>query len=235
MEDAASAAARAMPKSMTLTSPSRVSITLAGLMSRCTMPAACETARAAQTSATTSQARCGSSRPLVQQHVSQGPPLQQLHDDVGNAGVVLAGVEDRDDGRGVQRRGGLRLASEAGLERRVAGEVRAEHLDCDVPAEPDVDAPEHLRHAAGADRGPDLVPAAEQDRAPGSGHPPPRPLPPALLDPLSEPLSEPLPEPLSALPPAAGAGTTCPGCSVTGWGVVAGAARPEPRVRAPPR
>ena len=35
---AESASARAMPKSMTLTSPLPVSITLAGLMSRCTMP-----------------------------------------------------------------------------------------------------------------------------------------------------------------------------------------------------
>ena len=34
-----SAIARAMPKSMTLTAPAGVSITLAGLMSRCTMPA----------------------------------------------------------------------------------------------------------------------------------------------------------------------------------------------------
>ncbi len=34
----ASASARAMPKSITLTSPPRVSMTLAGLMSRCTMP-----------------------------------------------------------------------------------------------------------------------------------------------------------------------------------------------------
>ena len=34
----ASLTARAIPKSMTLTSPDRVSITLPGLMSRCTMP-----------------------------------------------------------------------------------------------------------------------------------------------------------------------------------------------------
>ena len=34
----ASLTARAMPKSITLTSPLRVSITLPGLMSRCTMP-----------------------------------------------------------------------------------------------------------------------------------------------------------------------------------------------------
>ena len=37
-----SATARAMPKSITLTYPSRVSMTLAGLMSRWTMPAAWE-------------------------------------------------------------------------------------------------------------------------------------------------------------------------------------------------
>ena len=36
--DDASAIARAIPKSITLTSPTGVSITLAGLMSRCTMP-----------------------------------------------------------------------------------------------------------------------------------------------------------------------------------------------------
>ena len=35
----ASLIARAMPKSMTLTSPLRVTITLPGLISRCTMPA----------------------------------------------------------------------------------------------------------------------------------------------------------------------------------------------------
>ncbi len=37
-----SATARAMPKSITLIRPELVSITLAGLMSRCTMPARCE-------------------------------------------------------------------------------------------------------------------------------------------------------------------------------------------------
>ena len=37
--DDESATARAMPKSITFTSPDGVSMTLAGLMSRCTMPA----------------------------------------------------------------------------------------------------------------------------------------------------------------------------------------------------
>ena len=38
----ASEIARAMPKSITLTAPESVMITLAGLMSRCTMPCWCE-------------------------------------------------------------------------------------------------------------------------------------------------------------------------------------------------
>ena len=42
----ASDCSRAIPKSMTLTAPSRVTITLAGLMSRCTMPWACAAASA---------------------------------------------------------------------------------------------------------------------------------------------------------------------------------------------
>ncbi len=58
-----SATARAMPKSITLTAPARLSMTLAGLMSRCTMPCRCEKSRAAQMSATISMARLGGSGP----------------------------------------------------------------------------------------------------------------------------------------------------------------------------
>ncbi len=53
--------ARAMPKSMTLTCPVRVSMTLAGLMSRCTMPARCEYSRAWRTPMVISRERSGSS------------------------------------------------------------------------------------------------------------------------------------------------------------------------------
>ena len=42
MVELVSATARAMPKSITLTMPVEVSMTLAGLMSRWTMPARCE-------------------------------------------------------------------------------------------------------------------------------------------------------------------------------------------------
>ena len=74
----------------------------------------------------------------------------------------LAGVVDGDDGRVVQRRGVLRLAAEPGLERGVAGEVGAQHLDRHVPAEPQVTAAVHLGHAAEAEGVADLVAIAEQ-------------------------------------------------------------------------
>ena len=58
----ASPMARAMPKSITLTLPWRVSITLAGLMSRCTMPARWQYSSACSMPMVISSARSGSSR-----------------------------------------------------------------------------------------------------------------------------------------------------------------------------
>ena len=52
-----------MPKSITLTAPALVNMTLAGLMSRCTMPCRWEKSSAAQTSATISMARLSGSGP----------------------------------------------------------------------------------------------------------------------------------------------------------------------------
>lgn len=57
----ASPMARAMPKSMTLTWPVRVSMTFAGLMSRCTMPARCEYSSAWRMPTVISRVRSGSS------------------------------------------------------------------------------------------------------------------------------------------------------------------------------
>jgi hypothetical protein len=54
-----SATARAMPKSITFTSPFGVSITLAGLMSRWMMPARWLYSKASRTSAAISSARSG--------------------------------------------------------------------------------------------------------------------------------------------------------------------------------
>ena len=98
------------------------------------------------------------------EYVAQGAALDVLHDDVRRSAPcrVLAGVVDRDDRRVVQRRRGLRLAAEPGLEGRVAGQVRAQHLDRDVPAQPDVAAAVHLGHAAVAEDRAELVPGSQQ-------------------------------------------------------------------------
>ncbi len=57
------ACARAIPKSMTFTSPVGVIITFAGLMSRCTSPARCANDKPAATPSAISAARSGSSGP----------------------------------------------------------------------------------------------------------------------------------------------------------------------------
>ncbi len=75
--------------------------------------------------------------------------------------LVLAGVVDGDDRGVVQRGGGLRLAAEPGLERRVPRQVGAQHLDRDGAAQPGVAAEVHLGHAATAEQLADLVAAAQ--------------------------------------------------------------------------
>ena len=113
-------------------------------------------------------------RPLGQdlaalaQDVAQRPAGDVLHDDVGLGdpgpvgGRLLAGVVDRHD-RGVVERGRrLRLAAEPGLERRVAGQVGAQPLDRDDPAEPGVGALADLGHPAAAEELAELVAPADQ-------------------------------------------------------------------------
>lgn len=57
--DCAPCRARAMPKSITFTAPVLVMMTLAGLMSRCTMPCWCEYASASSTPETMMSACSG--------------------------------------------------------------------------------------------------------------------------------------------------------------------------------
>ena len=123
--------------------------------------------RAPQMSADEAHRALGGQRALPAQHVAQGLALDVLHDDVGGraqGGAVLAGVVDRDDGRVVQRGRGLRLAPEADLEGRVAGQVAAQHLDGDLAAEPQVATAVHLGHAAAAEDPADLVALTEHLR-----------------------------------------------------------------------
>ena len=155
-----------MPKSITLIWPVWVSMTLPGLMSRWMIPCRWLNSIAAQISATISSARRGISRPSAVSTSLRVRPLTNsmtMYGSVSPAGpALLAGVVDGDDRGVVQRRGVLRLAAEPQLERVVAGEVGAQHLDRDVPAEPEVATAVHLGHAAVAEQLADLVPPPEE-------------------------------------------------------------------------
>jgi len=102
--------------------------------------------------------------PVVPEQVAQGPAVDVLHNDVGHRGRadhVLAGVVDRHDARVVERRGGLGLTAEPGLEGLVPGQVVAQGLHRDDAVETDIAGPEHLGHAAAPDDPVELVAAAE--------------------------------------------------------------------------
>jgi hypothetical protein len=91
--------------------------------------------------------------------------VDELHDDVrqqltGRA-ALLAGVVDRDDRGVVERRGVLRLTTEPQLEVVVPGQIRTQHLDRDIPAEPEVTSPVYLGHAAVPQQLANLVPLAQ--------------------------------------------------------------------------
>ena len=159
--------ARAMPKSMTLTWPVRVSMTFAGLMSRWTMPLRCEYSSAWRMPMRHLQGALGQQLAAGVQQLAEGGAVHVLHHDVRDrdpVDVVLAGVVDGDD-RGVVERGGrLGLAAEPGLEGRVAGEVGAQRLHRDGAAEPGVMGEVDLGHATAAEHRAQLVPAAEATR-----------------------------------------------------------------------
>ncbi len=71
--------ARAMPKSMTLTWPVRVSMTFAGLMSRWTMPARCEYSSAWRMPTVISRMRSGRSlRPECSSSLSVEPSTYSI-------------------------------------------------------------------------------------------------------------------------------------------------------------
>jgi hypothetical protein len=106
----------------------------------------------------------GQQPPVLAQQFAQGPAVDVFHNDVRHRGGpdhVLAGVVDRHDARVVERRGGLRLAAEPGLERLVTRQVVAERLHRDDAVETDVAGPVDLGHAAAPDDPVEFVPAAE--------------------------------------------------------------------------
>ena len=121
--------ARAIPKSMTLIWPQRVTITLPGLMSRCTTPASVRVLERGQDAAD-DVAGLGGRHRAVLDEVLQQLAVDELHHDerqlrLAAAGLehrLLARVEDPHDRRVRHPRRGLRLLAEAHAERRVVRE-----------------------------------------------------------------------------------------------------------------
>ena len=104
-------------------------------------------------------------RPLGGQHLFERPTVDEFHDDVGQrlaeCPALFTGVVDGDDRRVVQRGRVLCLAAETHLERGVAGQVGAQHLDRHFAPEPGVEAVVDLGHAAVSEHFADLVPGPE--------------------------------------------------------------------------
>ncbi len=143
-----------MPKSMTLTWPLRVSMTLAGLMSRWTIPARWEYSRAWRMPMVISMDRSGSSlRPECSSSRSVDPSTYSITMyGMDNAlDVVLTRVVHGDDRGMVERGGRLGLPAEPGLERRIACEVGSQRLHRHGAAEPGVMGEMYLRHATTAE------------------------------------------------------------------------------------
>ena len=153
---------RAMPKSVTFTSPRGFSMMLPGLMSRWITPCACAASSALAHVHRDVDRAVGQDAAAAGQELGERATLDVLHHDVVHA-VVRAGVEDRDDVRVPDARGGLRLAAEALHEAVVVGELRREDLHGDGPTQHRVRAEEDLGHAAAAELALDAV-------APSEGH-----------------------------------------------------------------
>ena len=96
----------------------------------------------------------------VGEAIAQRPALEQLGDDVRLTSVDTDVVHVEDVGL-LQRCGGARLDLES-AKLLVAVRARRQHLDGDLPAEPQVDGGEHPPHAAAADLLLDRVALAEQ-------------------------------------------------------------------------
>ena len=119
---------------------------LAGLMSRCTSPAAWATASAPAHLGGDVGGEPGVDRSLVEPLAQRAAP-HELHDD-GLDAVVAARVVDADDRRMRQAGDGDRLVAEPGHERLVVGEVLVEDLHGDGAPQHLVGAQPHLCHAA---------------------------------------------------------------------------------------
>ena len=102
--------------------------------------------------------------------VTQEPPVNVFHDDVGNLCLdavrftngLLAGIEDAHNSGVRHPRRFLRLFTEQDAEARVGGEGRLQELDRNAPSEAGVGADVDIRHATAPDEITELVSASKQ-------------------------------------------------------------------------
>ena len=153
----------AMPKSSSLTCPSLLTSTLAGLMSRWTIRLACACATASSTSRKRRSRASIAERALVAVAVD-GLPVDVLEDQIGLAGRRDAGVDEVRDARMAEAREDGAFAPEA-LFAGAADQRDVQQLDRRAALEPAVAAfgepdaaacrPGRWARAAGTRRGPD--------------------------------------------------------------------------------
>ncbi len=154
-----------MPKSITFTAPSRLSMTLAGLMSRCTIPCRCEKSSASQMSAAIQAARRGDSGPCAVSTSRRVPPStysmtmygtvpsESLVSPVSNTATIAGWFSEA--ALCASRRNRTRKAGSR-------AKVTAQDLDRDIPTEPQVAGPVHLGHGASTDSVADQISAPQQ-------------------------------------------------------------------------
>ena len=124
-------------------------------MSRWTIPFSWAAASPSATSRAMSSARRGEER-AVRHGQPERLALEELADGEPEAALV-ADVEERED-VGMREGGdGLRLGREARERLGVAGQLLGQDLDRDLAVQPRVPRAVDLAHAAGAERGDDLV------------------------------------------------------------------------------
>jgi hypothetical protein len=130
-------------------------MTLPGFRSRCTTPARC-----ARSSACAiwrpEREHLGHGQRALLQAARQRLAVDELHHQVVDA-VLATDVVQRADVGMTQLRDGARLAVEAGAGLGRLGQVRRQHLHGHIAAQARVAGAVDLAHAAGAERGDDLV------------------------------------------------------------------------------
>ena len=141
-------------------------------MSRWTTPAACAAARARQTGTTISAQRRGRELRLVLELLLERVPVQELHDEVGDAARVHPEVENAHRVRVLDPARGRPLAPEPGERLGVGARARGEDLDRDLAVELEVARAEDRPEAAAAEEGIEPVAPAEHGAGDGLGRVP---------------------------------------------------------------